>query len=70
MKSLLHVFFSMESTVTASVLSKYSTSGLFKESQVDMDSSMDSESPSDSVGKKSMLQEEVVVMVGRGASVF
>lgn len=82
MKSLLDVFFSIESTAGTSLLSKYSTSGLFKESHVDIDSSIDTESPSDSVGEKSMLQETVIVgteaaivgtevaIVGRVASFF
>ena len=47
MYSLLLVFLSIESTAAISLLSKYSTSGLFKESQVDIVSSIETEDPPD-----------------------
>lgn len=52
---LLNVFLSIESTAGTSLLSMYSTCGLLKESQVDIDSSIETETPSDSLGEKSML---------------
>ena len=55
MKRLLNVFLLIESTAGTSLLSMYSTSGLLKESQVDMVSSKETESPSDLLGETSML---------------
>ena len=69
MQSLVDAFFSMESTAVISLLSRYSTSGLFKESQVDIDSSIETESPSDCVGDTSMLQGTGPAIAGRIASV-
>lgn len=47
----------MESSGGTSLLSKYSTSGLLKESQTDIDSSIETEFASDLLGETSMLQE-------------
>lgn len=55
MKRLLNVFLLIESIAGTSLLSMYSTSGLLKESQVDMVSSKETESPSDLLGETSML---------------
>jgi hypothetical protein len=55
MKRLLNVFLLIESTAGTSLLSIYSTSGLLKESHVDMVSSKETESPSDLLGETSML---------------
>lgn len=51
MQSMLHAFRAMDSTAAISLLSMYSTSGLFKESQVDMDSSMETDNESDIAGE-------------------
>lgn len=52
----LNVLRSIESIAWPSLLSIYSTSGLLKESQVDIVSSIETESPSDLLGESSMLQ--------------
>lgn len=56
MQRLLNVFLSMESTGGTSLLSTYSTSGLLNESQVDIVSSNEAETPSDLVGDMSILE--------------
>lgn len=56
MQSKFDAFLSIESSAS-SVLSMYSTSGLFKESQVDIDSSIEREHESDLSGDTFMLYE-------------
>lgn len=63
MQSLLDVFLSMESTAVISLLSMYSTSGLFKESQVDIDSSIEIERLTDWSG-------ETFIVHGAGATLI
>lgn len=60
MHRLILVFLSTESTAGTSLLSMYSTSGLLKESHVDIVSSKETETPSDLVGETSILLETVV----------
>ena len=63
MQRLLLVFLSTESTAGTSLLSTYSTSGLLKESQVDIVSSMETEAPSDLVGETAILLEIAMASV-------
>jgi hypothetical protein len=55
MLSLLDVFLSIDSIAAMSLLSIYSTSGLFIESQVDIVSSIETDNPSDLDGDMSIL---------------
>lgn len=55
MYRLLKVFLLIESIAGISLLSIYSTSGLLKESQVDIDSFKETDRPSDLLGETSML---------------
>jgi hypothetical protein len=55
MYRLLKVFLLIESIAIISLLSIYSTSGLLKESQVDIDSSKEIERSSDLLGETSLL---------------
>lgn len=60
----------MESSGGTSLLSKYSTSGLLKESQTDIDSSIETEFASDLLGETSMLQETETAAAMLGALVL
>lgn len=64
------MFLSIESSGGTSLLSKYSTSGLLKESQTDVDSSIETEFASDLLGETSMLQETGTAAAMAGALVF
>lgn len=71
MQSMFEAFLSMESTAAISPLSTYSTSGLFKESQVDIDSSIETENESDLSGDTSMLHEmRAATVLGIATSLF
>ncbi len=63
---LLKVFLSIESITGSSLLSRYSTSGLLKESQVDIVSSIETEASSfDLEGERLMLQRAgKIVLIG------
>lgn len=71
MLRLLKVFLSIESTVEISVLSIYSMSGLLKEWQEDIDSSIETDIPSDLLGETSILIETGTMTVATvGGSSF
>lgn len=69
MLRLLNVFLSIESTAATSMLSTYSMSGLLKESQEDIDSSIETDIASDLLGETSTTGAgTVTVATGGGAS--
>lgn len=72
MQSMFDAFLSMDSTAARSLLSTYSTSGLFKESQVDMDSSIETEKESDLSGDilKLLHETEAATALGMATSLL
>lgn len=71
MQSMFDAFLSMDSTAARSLLSTYSTSGLFKESQVDIDSSIDTEKESDLSGDIfKLLHETAATALGMATSLL
>lgn len=69
MLRLLNVFLSIESTAATSLLSTYSMSGLLKESQEDIDSSVETDIVSDLLGETSTTGAGTVTVATGGGGV-